>query len=91
MKRKEFYEPLDLKNRFLRFIENYTLPNHFQPYCLKQILKKFIKKNINININLAHIAEFDPQLYIKITEFPGELVCFFDYILNETFFGDIFF
>jgi len=90
MKREEFYETLDLKNRFFRFIENYTLPNNFQPYCSKQILEKFVKKNINININLAHIAEFDPQLYIKITEFPGELICFFDYILNEIFFENTF-
>ena len=44
-----------------------------------------------MSINLSHIADFDPQLYIKITEFSGELVCFFDYVLNEFYFSDIFF
>ena len=91
MRKKVYNESLDIKNRFISFIENFSLPNFFRPYCLKQILKNFVKKNIILNINLSHIAEFDPQLYIKITEFSGELVCFFDYVLNEFYFSDIFF
>lgn len=91
MKKKVINESLDIKNRFISFVENFSLPNCFKPYCLKQILKNFVKKNIILNINLSHVADFDPQLYIKITEFSGELVCFFDYVLNEFYFTDIFF
>jgi DNA replicative helicase MCM subunit Mcm2 (Cdc46/Mcm family) len=91
MKKKVYNESLDIKNRFISFIENFSLHNGFRPYCLHQILKNFVKKNIILSINLSHIADFDPQLYIKITEFSGELVCFFDYVLNEFYFSDIFF
>ena len=87
MSKKKGYEKLDLKNNFLKFTKNFTLSNGFKPYCLEQILDKIIKKNIFLNINLTHVAQFDPQLYLKIIEYPSELIGFFDFILN-TFFNE---
>jgi len=58
-----------------------------RPYNFESILKKFVEKNTILNICLVHIAQFDPQLYIKIIEYPSELIGFFDYILN-TFFNE---
>jgi DNA replicative helicase MCM subunit Mcm2 (Cdc46/Mcm family) len=87
MCKKKESEKLDLKNNFLKFTKNFTLSNGFKPYCLEQILDKIIKKNIFLNINLTHVAQFDPPLYLKIIEYPSELIGFFDFILN-TFFNE---
>ena len=79
------YENLEIKERFMSFIENFKLSDGFKPYCLTQISRNFLKKNIVLNVNLSHVAEYDPQLYLEIIGFPNELVSFFDFIVNTTF------
>ena len=76
---------LNIKFRFLRFLSKFTLSNGKKPYNFENIIKKFVKKNLILNINLVHIVQYDPQLYIKIAEYPNELIGFFDYILNNYF------
>lgn len=75
----------DIKIRFLNFINNFTFSNGLKPYRFDKVFKKFVRKNIILNINISHIAEFDIQLYLKITGYPSELIGFFEYILNTLF------
>ena len=64
----------DIKIRFLNFINNFTFSNGLKPYRFDKVFKKFVRKNIILNINISHIAEFDIQLYLKITGYPSELI-----------------
>ena len=83
MTKKNILEIGHIEFRFIEFIKNFRLPNGIKPYCYDQIYKNFVKKNIILNINLTHIADFDPQLYLKIIGHPSELANLFDYSLNN--------
>lgn len=71
----------NLTKKFLKFLMNYkSIDNIFKyhPVYLKKTLKG---KTKILNIDLFHVAEFDPYLYLKITEYPTEILSIFDFTI----------
>jgi len=72
----------NITKRFLKFLMNYKSIDNiskYHPLYLKKILKG---KTELLQIDLFHVAEFDPYLYLKIVEFPTEILSIFDFTIS---------
>lgn len=73
-------------HKFLNFLLHFKNIDNFSIYNPK-FLKKVIKgKNKILVINIFHVAEFDPYLYLKILQFPSEILSIFDFALFSIIF-----
>ncbi|ABW98291.1 mcm4 (nucleomorph) [Hemiselmis andersenii] len=74
-----------ITKKFIKFLKFYRSIDNFKLYY-----PTFLKKKLNgiltkITIDLFHIAEFDPYLYLKIIDFPTEMLTIFDFALTSIF------
>lgn len=80
----------DCQNRFKQFLTNYTLPQNrnqlsAMPYYMDQLRQIQETEQYVLNLDCRHLREHDEHLYAQFTNFPSEMIPYFDAVVNQMF------
>lgn len=71
----------NITKKFLKFLMNYKSIDNISKYHPLYLKKALKGKTELLQIDLFHVAEFDPYLYLKIGEYPTEILSIFDFTI----------
>lgn len=80
----------DCQHRFKNFLTNYTLEKDrnniaAMPYYMEQLKQILETEQYVLNLDCRHLKEHDANLHRQFTDFPSEMIPYFDAVVNQMF------